>query len=136
MHTVHCVVYLPWPSRILYLWLESSVEQSQVEWEPSFKIDLFSQSYDRSNKKYLQMFWITAQCTEVRFASFLSSALQWIYYCHSSSVVCKKVQKIGLYGVKWTQEKYSWVPNRRVYSFIWHQRNMKNKTDTKTDKSI
>ena len=32
--------------------------------------------------------------------------------------------------------KYSWVPNRRVYSFIWHQRNMKKETDTKTDKSI
>ena len=31
---------------------------------------------------------------------------------------------------------YSWVPNRRVYSFIWHQRNMKKETDTKTDKSI
>ena len=31
---------------------------------------------------------------------------------------------------------YSWVPNRRVYSFIWHQRNMKEETDTKTDKSI
>ena len=28
------------------------------------------------------------------------------------------------------------VPNRRVYSFIWHQRNMKKETDTKTDKSI
>ena len=32
--------------------------------------------------------------------------------------------------------EYSWVPNRRVYSFIWHQRNMKKETDTKTDKSI
>ena len=31
---------------------------------------------------------------------------------------------------------YSWVPNRQVYSFIWHQRNMKKETDTKTDKSI
>ena len=31
---------------------------------------------------------------------------------------------------------YSWVPNRRVYSFIWQQRNMKKETDTKTDKSI
>ena len=31
---------------------------------------------------------------------------------------------------------YSWVPNRRVYSFIRHQRNMKKETDTKTDKSI
>ena len=32
--------------------------------------------------------------------------------------------------------QYSFVPNRRVYSFIWHQRNMKKETDTKTDKSI
>ena len=31
---------------------------------------------------------------------------------------------------------YSWVPNRRVYSFIRLQRNMKKETDTKTDKSI
>ena len=35
-----------------------------------------------------------------------------------------------------TEKTYSWVPNRRVYSFIWHQRNMKKETDTKTDKSI
>ena len=33
-------------------------------------------------------------------------------------------------------ETYSWVPNRQVYSFIWHQRSMKKETDTKTDKSI
>ena len=32
--------------------------------------------------------------------------------------------------------KYSWVPNKRLYLFIWHQRNMKKETDTKTDKSI
>jgi hypothetical protein len=31
---------------------------------------------------------------------------------------------------------YSWVHNRRVYSFIWHPRNMKKETDTKRDKSI
>ena len=30
----------------------------------------------------------------------------------------------------------SWVPNRQVYLFIWHPRNMKKETDTKTDKSI
>ena len=33
-------------------------------------------------------------------------------------------------------DHYSWVPNRQVYSFIRHQRNMKKETDTKTDKSI
>ena len=31
---------------------------------------------------------------------------------------------------------YSWVHNRRVYSFIWPPRNMKKETDTKRDKSI
>ena len=36
----------------------------------------------------------------------------------------------------WSFMLYSWVPNRRVYSFIWHPRNMKKETDTKTDKSI
>ena len=35
-----------------------------------------------------------------------------------------------------TLPKYSWVPNKRVYSFIWHQRNMKKETETKADKSI
>ena len=34
------------------------------------------------------------------------------------------------------EKMYSWVHNRRVYSFIWHQRNMKKETDTKRDKSI
>ena len=41
--------------------------------------------------------------------------------------------------VEWSlflDTSYSWVPNRRVYSFIRHQRNMKKETDTKTDKSI
>ena len=28
-----------------------------------------------------------------------------------------------------TVSYYSWVHNRRVYSFIWHQRNMKKETD-------
>ena len=35
-----------------------------------------------------------------------------------------------------TVSYYSWVHNRRVYLFIWNQRNMKKETDTKTDKSI
>ena len=36
----------------------------------------------------------------------------------------------------WGKNKYSWVHNRRVYSFIWHPRNMKKETDIKRDKSI
>ena len=54
MHTVHCVVYLPWPSRISYPWVESSIEQSQVEWEPPFKIWPFfvNHTIEETKNKY------------------------------------------------------------------------------------
>ena len=48
-------------------------------------------------------------------------------------VIEKKKLNNYLYNLYST---YSWVPNRRVYSFICHPRNMKKETDTKTDKSI
>lgn len=41
MHTVHYVVYLPWPSRTFYPWLESSVEQSLSSMGTPFFISPF-----------------------------------------------------------------------------------------------
>ena len=60
------------------------------------------------------------------------------YHENESGKWAQKAEQIGILIKKITSNNisYSWVPNRRVYSFIWHQRNMKKKTDTKTDKSI
>ena len=46
------------------------------------------------------------------------------------------VQKVYEWPDCYFAKDYSWVHNRRVYSFIWHPRNMKKETDTKRDKSI
>ena len=37
------------------------------------------------------------------------------------------IKKLHMKTFRYLFENYSWVPNRRVYSFIWHQRNMKKK---------
>ena len=50
--------------------------------------------------------------------------------CATAAIVCESHNGLKYFST------YSWVPNRRVYLFIWHPRNMKKETDTKTDKSI